>query len=139
MRHPMRRAVFHFGRAALAFSRPAYRPTSFKPIMFGSITGLIMKMAGIASRNAAKDEAERKAQRNRFPIIQRRRPRKSENNLAKGGPTRAEIENAELLRWAWENHRTDILAQFGIYILPENPTLSDLVQHGLIPPDALEP
>jgi hypothetical protein len=138
-RHPLRRAAFHFGRAARSFSRPSFQPASFKPVIFGSITGLMMKLAAIGRRNAAKDEAEKKAQQNRFPIIRRRRPRKVENKLAKGGPTRVEIENAELLRWAWENHRIDILAQFGIYVLPDNPTLSELVQHGLIPPDALEP
>ena len=74
------------------------------------------------------------------PIMRKRRRKKQdENKLGKGGPTRAEIENAELLSWAWENHRTDILAQFGIHILPENPTLYELVQHGAIPPNALEP
>jgi hypothetical protein len=136
-RHPLRRAVFHFSLAARASSYPSYRPPSFQPFMPGSMAGLMVKLAAITRRKAAKDEAERQAQQNRFYI--RRRPRKDENQPAKGGPTRAEIVNAELLRWAWENHRTDILAQFGIYILPDNPTISDLVRHGIIPPDALEP
>jgi hypothetical protein len=74
------------------------------------------------------------------PVMRkRRRKRSDENKLAKGGPTRAEIENGQLLCYAWENHRIDILAQFGIHILPDNPTLYELVQYGVIPPDALEP
>ena len=51
------------------------------------------------------------------PLMQKRRLRKKDLNIpARAYPTRAEIENSELLHWAWENHRLDILRDFGIIL-----------------------
>jgi hypothetical protein len=46
--------------------------------------------------------------------MRRRKFKKNKNELAEFAPTRAEIERNELLAWAWENKRLDILAMCGI-------------------------
>lgn len=53
------------------------------------------------------------------PIIKRRRHRKDENIPEKLPIRRPEWDTAELIAWAFENGRIDILAQFGIYLTPD--------------------
>ena len=52
-------------------------------------------------------------------LFRRKRKPKNENELPIVLPNRRDIENAELLQWAWENGRLDILAQFGIILPPD--------------------
>jgi hypothetical protein len=142
-RRPPSRQTFRKAAHSISRKRPSYKSrsasyrTGHNPYLsMPKVRSLTSIWAEARSRYRPKEEKKYYP-----PSIMRKRRRKKqdENNLAKGGPTKAEIENAELLAWAWENHRIDILRDFGIFLLPENPTLYDLVQYGLIPPDALEP
>ena len=142
-RRPPSRQAFRKIARSVSRTKPSYKSrgasyrTGHNPYLsMPKVRSLTSVWAEARSRYRPKEEKKYYP----APIMRKRRRKKQdENKLAKGGPTRAEIENAELLRWAWENHRIDILAQFGIFLLPENPTLYDLVQYGIIPPDALEP
>ncbi|MGB9151909.1 MAG: relaxase/mobilization nuclease domain-containing protein [Alphaproteobacteria bacterium] len=142
-RRPPSRQTFRKVAHSVSRTRPSYKAhrtshrTGHNPYMsMPKVRSLTSIWAEARSRYRPKEERKHYP----APVMRKRRRKKSEENtLARGGPTRAEIENAELLCWAWENHRIDILSQFGIILLSDNPTLSELVQHGLIPPDALEP
>lgn len=96
------------------------KPARFTPSVAPSITAKLAQLAAKAARQAAYEEMirlMRTAAAFMFPHKKKRK--KDDNEPVKGGPTRAEIENAELLQWAWENGRLDLLAQFGI-ILPSD-------------------
>ncbi len=134
-----------FRRVAQSFSRKLPRSTSSRtskrqghnPYL---VTPCMRSLASIMAEASARQRSEQQKKSYPPPMMKKRRRKKEdENKLAKAGTTKAEIENAELLAWALENHRIDILRDFGIIILPENPTLQELVQHGSIPPNALEP
>ena len=53
-----------------------------------------------------------------MPVKPRRKRKVDLNEPVVLPPNQTEIENAELLEWAWEQHRPDILAQFGIILPP---------------------
>lgn len=53
------------------------------------------------------------------PVMRRSKRKKDENEPFRPARNLKEIENAELLTWAWENGRLDILRDFGI-ILPRD-------------------
>ncbi len=137
-------SVGGFKKAASGFSRKRSIPTftgghrrGHNPFV---VTPRMRSIESILAETRARYRPKEKKKHYPAPMMRKRRRKKEdENKLAKGGPTKAEIENAELLRFAWDNHRTDILAQFGIHILPENPTLYEMVQFGVLPPDVLEP
>jgi hypothetical protein len=49
-----------------------------------------------------------------FPLLRRRKRKTSQEEPPEFATTRAEVEKNELLAWAWENGRLDILAMCGI-------------------------
>lgn len=72
---------------------------------------LIQSLRAMASKNSASY----------IPIAKGRKRRKSENkpDSEKMPFRRPEWDSAELLAWAWENGRLDVLAQFGIILPPD--------------------
>jgi len=131
-RHPLRRTGFmftHVGRGVTSQSSGLFSGQ-------GSMIALILLLFYVARRRTAQ---ERKRRDTLFPFMRPLKRKIFLNTMPKDGPSRAEIEYFELLRFAWEHQRVDILASFGIYMLSENPTLSELIQFGVLPLDALEP
>jgi hypothetical protein len=109
-----------FTRTAKSFSMPLrHRAASLSPILHNGVAALMASLSAKAARQASYEARKNEMRNAAFPILRRRKRKPDENKLAKGGPTRAEIENAELLAWAWENGRSDILAQFGIILPPD--------------------
>ena len=130
-----RKTATSLSRKSMVYSRPPKR-SGHNPFV---ATPRLRSLASIMAEARIRYRSERQQKHYPPPIMRKRRPKKAaENKLARGGPTKAEIESAALLAWAWENHRIDVLYDFGIIVLPKDPTLYDLVQYGLVPPDALE-
>lgn len=131
-RHPLPRAGFMFspvGRGVASQSSGLFSEQ-------GSMIALILLLFYVARRRTAK---ENKRKGTVFPFMRPLRRKIFLNTMPKNKPSRADIEYFELLRYAWEHQRVDILASFDIYMLSENPTLSELIQFGVVPPDMLEP
>lgn len=107
-----------FRRAAFTMSRPtkAYKPRHSPSFSNRPPT----KPMGALLKQAKKYYPKPEKKYYPPPIMQKRKLRKKDlNEPAKAYPTRAEIENAELLQWAWENGRIDILRDFGIMLPPD--------------------
>jgi hypothetical protein len=102
-RRPDHRKKFKRAASKLLKSARLYRRRTKSHTRSISLAALI---AGIKKSNP---EEEKKYYP---PPIMRRRRKKKLNKLAKPAPTRAEIENNELLAWAWKNNRLDILRSF---------------------------
>jgi len=84
----------------------------------GSLTAFVRLLTIIARIRIGKDN-----KRPYFPLIRQRKSKIFLNEMMKLNPNRAEIERAELLRWAFENGREDILVQFGFYLGLDDPQL----------------
>jgi hypothetical protein len=102
-----------------AFTRPvAFSPVHFKPIHIPT-PGMFARIGAKLARKAEWEEKIKAFKAAAAFLFRRKRRPKDENELPIVLPNRRDIENAELLQWAWENGRLDILAQFGIILPPD--------------------
>ncbi len=109
-----------FKRVSSGFTPLTHKQTGLMPPHISSGLSVMARLAVKAAKQAAYEEMKRLMRTAAaFMFPRKKKSKQDENKLAKGGPTRAEIENAELLQWAWENGRLDILVQFGIILPPD--------------------
>ena len=88
-----------------------YRPIFYKPAGI-SIEALLLRL-----RRRYPEENETKYYP--LPLMRKRRIKKDENKPSRPSINLNDIANAELLAWAWENGRFDILRDFGIILPPD--------------------
>lgn len=111
-RHPVARHGFRRAAAAM-FKRPHY--TSGKRVILYR-----PRKGSFATLLAQAKSSHKEKQRKYYPLpLMRRRRKKNLNEPKKRRPNREEIERSELLAYAWEHGRVDILMQFGIILPPD--------------------
>lgn len=100
------------------FSRPVWAASNFTSPTGKKDLSLYPNLGGVTARVRHKTNAEEKKQAFRYAAwpISKRKKRLDENKPSLRGYNKEEIERAELLAWAFENGRADVLAMYGIYL-----------------------